>query len=70
MCQYQPCQQQIEGIDCGLSLFAFAVDIYMGQNVAPILYNQSALRQHLHNYFKAKHFTSFPRSYLEKTVQF
>ena len=68
MCQYQSCQQQVGGIDCGLFAIAFAVDICMGQNVASISYNQSAMRQHLHNRFKAKHFTSFPRSYSESTV--
>ena len=68
MCLYQPCQQQIGGIDCGLFTIAFAVDICMGQNVASISYNQSAMCQHLHNCFKAKYFTSFPRLYLEKTV--
>ena len=68
MCQYQPYKQPIGGIDCGFFAIVFAVDSCMGQNVASISYNQSAMRQHLHNCFKAKHFISFPRSYLEKTV--
>ena len=68
MCQYQPCQQQIGGMDCGLFAIAFTIDTCMAQNLASILYNQSAMRQHLQNCFKATHFISFPRSCLEKIV--
>ena len=59
--KYASVPKQTGGIDCGLFVVAYAVDIAEGNNPEEILYSQHMMRDHLINCFEKGELSAFPK---------
>ena len=57
----QPVQQQTNGTNCGVFAIAYAVDLANNQDPKKIRYNESRMRQHLHDCLQAERLIPFPQ---------
>ena len=65
-----PCQQQLNGSDCGVFASAFAFELALGAHSLDIQYDSGAMRQHLLKCLTSSEVHAFPQVAKKKTTEY